>query len=120
MPRLLRWPDASIDRGVIGAEAALRASEVRVQCAMAIETVGVLFLPRDGTLTEANAAVLTMRDFPRVPIAQRRVTTQAMTLPAWRRRSPPGAGRGALPGAAAMSRGRPRDPQRVRARSQDP
>ena len=81
MPRLLRWPDASIDRGVIGAEATLRAAEVWVQCAMAIETVGVLFLPRDGTLTEANAAVLTMRDFPRVPIAQRRVTTQAMTLP---------------------------------------
>jgi hypothetical protein len=65
-------------------------------------------------LPEATAAVLAMRGFPREPIAQRRVTTQAMTLPAWLLRSPPGAGRGAGPGAVAMSRGGPRDPQRAR------
>ena len=119
MPRRLRWSDGSIDRGVIGAEAALRASEARVQRTMAIQTVGVLVRTRDGTLPEANAAVLAMRDFPGAPIAQRRVTTQAMTLPTWLPRSPPGAGRGALPGAAAMSRGGTRDPQRARARRQD-
>ncbi|HTI33424.1 MAG TPA: ATP-binding protein, partial [Miltoncostaea sp.] len=52
------------------AAAALRESERRLQRALAIETVGVIFFDRDGTLTDANDAFLRASGWTRDDLAR--------------------------------------------------
>jgi PAS domain S-box-containing protein len=71
----------------IRAEQALRESEARLQQAMSIETVGVLFFDLEGTFTDANDAFLQMSGFTREQVERDRINTRQMTLPEWMRRT---------------------------------
>jgi PAS domain S-box-containing protein len=69
------------------AEEAVRASEGRLQRAINIETVGVIFLDMGGTFTGANDAFLRMSGYTREQVESRRVNTAEITLPEWAART---------------------------------
>jgi PAS domain S-box-containing protein len=60
-------------------EAALRQSEERLQRALAIETVGVMFFKPDGRITDANEAFLRMSGYTRTDVAQESIRWDVMT-----------------------------------------
>ena len=63
------------------AEEALRASEERLQSAISIETVGVIFLNLEGLITDANAAFQRMSGYSRAEFQNHRVRWDVMTPP---------------------------------------
>lgn len=63
------------------AEAALRHSEERLQCALEIETVGVAFFKRAGPITAANSAFLRMSGYTPEDLAQGLVRWDSQTPP---------------------------------------
>jgi PAS domain S-box-containing protein len=65
------------------AEEALRESEERLQKAIAIETVGVFFLDREGCLTDANNTFLSMSGLGREDLESERVRWRTLTPPEW-------------------------------------
>src|SRR3712207_1057246 len=64
-------------------EEALRESEERLQRAIAIGTVGVIFFRADGQITEANDAFLRMSGYRREDLAEGLLRWDAMTPPEW-------------------------------------
>ncbi len=64
-------------------EEALRESEERLQRAIAIETVGVIFFKPDGQITEANDAFLRMSGYSREDLAEGLLRWDVMTPPEW-------------------------------------
>ncbi|UOR05265.1 PAS domain S-box protein [Hymenobacter aerilatus] len=62
-------------------EAALRQSEERLQKAISIETVGVIFFNLDGRITDANEAFQRMSGYSQVDFASGRVRWDELTLP---------------------------------------
>jgi PAS domain S-box-containing protein len=75
-----------VDSLASGVEA-LRESEERLQLAIAIETVGVIFFKADGQITEANDAFLRMSGYSREDLAEGLLRWDAMTPPEWMPRS---------------------------------
>src|SRR3712207_955299 len=69
------------------AEEALRESEERLQRAIAIETVGVIFFKADGQITDANDAFLRMSGYSREDVAEGQLRWDVMTPPEWMPRS---------------------------------
>ena len=65
------------------AEEALRASEERLQQAIAIETVGVIFFNVDGNITNANNAFLRMSGYSRADLENGLVRWDTQTPPEW-------------------------------------
>ena len=65
------------------AVAALRASEVRLQRALEIETVGVMFFRPDGTITGTNDAFLRMSGYSRAEFEQGQLRWDDLTPPEW-------------------------------------
>jgi PAS domain S-box-containing protein len=65
------------------AELALRESEARLQRAIAIETVGVIFFSTDGRITEANETFLRMSGYSREDVAQGLLRWDQMTPDEW-------------------------------------
>ncbi|MBD2773940.1 response regulator [Iningainema sp. BLCCT55] len=65
------------------AEVVLRKSEERLQQAMAIETVGVIFFKIDGSIIDSNNAFLHMSGYSREDFEQGRVRWDKMTPPEW-------------------------------------
>ena len=66
---------------------ALRESEERLQRAIAIETVGVIFFMAGGQITEANDAFLRMSGYSREDLAEGLLRWDIMTPPEWMPRS---------------------------------
>jgi PAS domain S-box-containing protein len=64
-------------------EERLRASEGRLQRAIDIETVGVIFFTTDGSITDANDAFLRMSGYSREDLAGGLVRWDVMTPPEW-------------------------------------
>jgi PAS domain S-box-containing protein len=62
---------------------ALRESEARLQRAIAIETVGVIFLSTDGRIAETNDAFLQMSGYSKQDVEQGLVRWDIMTPPEW-------------------------------------
>lgn len=62
-------------------EMALRESEQRLQQAIAIETVGVIFFKTDGRLIDSNDAFLKMSGYSREDVRSRRIRWDKMTPP---------------------------------------
>jgi PAS domain S-box-containing protein len=69
------------------AEEALKESEERLQRAIAIETVGVIFFKAEGQITEANDAFLRMSGYGREDLAEGLLRWDVMTPPEWMPRS---------------------------------
>jgi PAS domain S-box-containing protein len=69
------------------AEAALRESERRLQKAIEIETVGVIFFNTAGEFTGANEAFARMSGFGRGEMASGEITWEDLTPPEWMGRS---------------------------------
>ena len=69
------------------AEEALKESEERLQRAIAIETVGVIFLKASGEITEANDAFLRMSGYSNEDLAEGLLRWDVMTPPEWMPRS---------------------------------
>ena len=67
----------------VRAEAAVRASEARLQTALSIETVGVLFFRLDGTITDANTAFVRLSGYRREDLL-RTVHWAVLTPPEFR------------------------------------
>ncbi len=65
----------------------LRASEERFRSAFEIDTVGVIFLDRDGRFSQVNDAFLTMCGFTREELHAGHLTWQSLTPPEWMERS---------------------------------
>ncbi|MBD2101370.1 PAS domain S-box protein [Leptolyngbya sp. FACHB-261] len=65
------------------AEEALRVSEERLQRAIAIETVGVIFFRTEGVIGDANDAFLRMSGYNREDFEQGRVRWDKLTPPEW-------------------------------------
>ena len=65
------------------AEEQLRESEERLQRAIEIETVGVMFFRTDGSITDANDAFLGMSGYTREDLAKGLVRWDEMTPPEW-------------------------------------
>src|SRR5690606_37751623 len=65
------------------AEQTLRDSEERLRRAMDIETVGVLFFDRSGTLIDANASFLESTGHTRAEMESGRLTWRPRTPPEW-------------------------------------
>ena len=65
------------------AEEALRVSEERLQRALAIETVGVIFFKTDGSITDSNDAFLRMSGYNREDLAEGLLRWDVMTPPEW-------------------------------------
>jgi PAS domain S-box-containing protein len=65
------------------AEAALRESEARLQRAIAIETVGVIFFSTDGRITEASEAFLRMSGYSREDVTHGLLRWDELTPPEW-------------------------------------
>jgi PAS domain S-box-containing protein len=65
------------------AELAVRESERRLQKAMQIETVGILFLDDLGTLTAANDSFIDMSGVSRITVARRKLRIQDFTPAEW-------------------------------------
>ncbi len=65
------------------AEEALRASEERLQQAIAIETVGTIFFKVDGSITGCNNAFLTMSGYSRADLENGLVRWDTQTPPEW-------------------------------------
>ena len=65
------------------AEKALRESEERLQRAIGIETVGVIFFKADGSITDCNDAFLRMSGYSREDLEQGKVRWDVMTPPEW-------------------------------------
>ena len=63
------------------AEAALRASEARLQTALSIDTVGVIFFDLAGGIHDANAAFERMSGYGRTEFQRGRVRWDALTSP---------------------------------------
>jgi PAS domain S-box-containing protein len=69
------------------AEEILRESEARLQKAIGIETVGVIFFDAEGNLTSCNDAFLEMSGFPREQIQSGETNWEDLTPPEWMARS---------------------------------
>ena len=69
------------------AEEALKESEERLQRAIAIETVGVIFIKANRQITEANDAFLRMSGYSREDLAEGKLRWDVMTPPEWMPRS---------------------------------
>jgi two-component system CheB/CheR fusion protein len=65
------------------AEEALRASEERLRKVLETEAVGVLFMDKEGTVIDANAAFLHMTGYSRRQVEARQLTWRKMTPPEW-------------------------------------
>ena len=65
------------------AEEALRESEKRLQRAIEIETVGVIFFRTDGQITDANDAFLRMSGYSREDLVKGLVRWDVMPPPEW-------------------------------------
>ncbi|MCE6992967.1 PAS domain S-box protein [Dyadobacter sp. CY323] len=65
------------------AEDALRKSQERLQKALRIPTVGVLFFDDAGNFTSANNAFLTIGGYSRAEVESRQLNISEMTLPEW-------------------------------------
>jgi PAS domain S-box-containing protein len=65
------------------AEEALRESELRLQKAMQIETVGVIFFTLEGQITEANAEFLRMSGYTHGDVAAGLLRWERLTPPEW-------------------------------------
>lgn len=63
------------------AEEALRRSEARLQQAISIETVGIIFFKPEGAITESNDAFLRMSGYSREALQAGELTWDAMTPP---------------------------------------
>jgi PAS domain S-box-containing protein len=64
-------------------EEKLRESEERLQRAIRIETVGVIFFKTDGQITDANDAFLQMSGYSREDLVEGLVRWDVMTPPEW-------------------------------------
>lgn len=65
------------------AEEKLLKSEERLQRAIGIETVGVIFFKADGSITDSNDAFLRMSGYSREDLEQGKVRWDVMTPPEW-------------------------------------
>jgi two-component system CheB/CheR fusion protein len=65
------------------AEEGLRASEERLRKVLETESVGVLFLDREGTVVDANEALLHMTGYSRREVETQQLTWRKMTPPEW-------------------------------------
>jgi|GEM_PF-467476 len=65
------------------AELALQKSQMRLQKAIQIDTVGVLFFDDTGRFLDANDAFLTMTGYRREHFDQQSLTPEDITLPEW-------------------------------------
>ncbi|WP_262269122.1 sensor histidine kinase [Microvirga yunnanensis] len=65
------------------AEQALGESEARLRTALEIETVGAIFLDRDGRIIDANDTFLALGGYSRDDLEAGRLTWQALTPPEW-------------------------------------
>ena len=65
------------------AELALQKSQARLQKAIQIDTVGVLFFDNESNFLEANDALLTMTGYTRQQFDQQPLTPEDITLPEW-------------------------------------
>ncbi|MCF2446693.1 PAS domain S-box protein [Dyadobacter sp. CY345] len=65
------------------AEQALQKSQERLQLALQIPTVGVLFFDEAGTFTGANEAFLAISGFSAEAVETRQINTSEMTIPEW-------------------------------------
>jgi PAS domain S-box-containing protein len=65
------------------AEEKLLKSEERLQRAIGIETVGVIFFKADGSITDSNDAFLRMSGYSREDLEQGKVRWDLMTPPEW-------------------------------------
>ena len=65
------------------AELAVQESRTRLQKAIQIETVGVLFFDDEGKFLEANDAFLTMTGYTREQLDTHSLRTEDITQPAW-------------------------------------
>ena len=65
------------------AEGAVRKSEERLQKALSVETVGVIFFSPDGAITAANDAFLRMGGYPREDLDQGHLRWDRLTPPEW-------------------------------------
>jgi PAS domain S-box-containing protein len=65
------------------AEESLRESEARLQKAISIETVGVIFFSAEGVITDCNDAFLRMSGYSREDFEQGRVRWDELTPPEW-------------------------------------
>ncbi|HET7271210.1 MAG TPA: PAS domain S-box protein, partial [Rubrobacter sp.] len=82
--KALRAHGASIDVSERKrAEEKLRESEGRLQRAIEIETVGVIFFKTDGSITDANDAFLRMSGYSREDLVEGLVRWDEMTPPEW-------------------------------------
>jgi two-component system sensor kinase FixL len=61
----------------------VQRSEARLRAALAIETVGSIYLAPDGTIIEANNAFLAMGGYSRADVEAGRLTWQSLTPPEW-------------------------------------
>jgi PAS domain S-box-containing protein len=66
------------------AEERLRESEERLRKMFQVETVGVIFFDRSGTLIEANEAFLRLTGYTRGDVQARQLNWQTLTPPEWR------------------------------------
>ncbi|MFP4427340.1 MAG: sensor histidine kinase [Spirochaetaceae bacterium] len=64
-------------------EAALRMSEERLNRAMSIESVGVLFFDMESTFLDANDAFLRMIGHDRAELERGELSSETVTLPEW-------------------------------------
>jgi PAS domain S-box-containing protein len=64
-------------------EEALRRSETRLRQVLATETVGVLFLDKDGTIIDSNTAFLRMTGYSRAEVDAHELTWRKLTPPEW-------------------------------------
>ncbi len=69
------------------AEQALGESEARLRTALEIETVGAIFLDRDGRIIDANDTFLALGGYSRDDLEAGRLTWQTLTPPEWREAS---------------------------------
>ena len=65
------------------AEGAVRKSEERLQKALSVETVGVIFFSPDGAITGANDAFLRMGGYTREDLGEGRLRWDRLTPPEW-------------------------------------
>ncbi len=80
--QISRWFGASIDiDDRKRAEAALRDSEERLQKALSIETVGVIFFDLEGRINDANAAFESMSGYAKADLESGKVRWDELTPP---------------------------------------
>jgi two-component system CheB/CheR fusion protein len=61
----------------------LRQSETRLRQVLETETVGVLFIAKDGTIIDTNTAFLRMTGYSRAEVDARELTWRKLTPPEW-------------------------------------